>query len=298
MDNYRIFRSSHYSVNSNPLLAIGILDCASRDRLEEVVSWFVGNMDYDLHVITRFDGNKIAELQEKYPTVTFIAFSSMAFSGDMVNSFASECKSNYFLIIRSDLDLIRFDGDKLFSMMEKKEHPAMVCAVLANSRKEIVPCVRRPLYEGGKLSVGCQFPNMKDDTKMDTLYPVMALGLYDRALFQRLRGYDEMIHSEYWQVLDWGIRCWLFGYPLYLTQALLFQFPNQLSLIEDLTVTEGYDRCITKALSIHQNGGKNVVSKPPYGYDKEVLRDEVKTRMLWLVKQDYPHLVSTWVGTE
>lgn len=304
MNNYRIYRKSTYteggnsSLSQNSLLAIGILDFGTVDALETEITWYRQNMNYDLHVITRMDYGNISRLQEKYPDVTFIGFSSITFSGEMINAFAAECKTNYFLIVRTDGDLVRFDGAKLFSMMEKKEHPAMICGALANSRREIVPCVRAPGLKKEHIFTDSSFPNMKDDTKVDTLYPVMELGLYDRALFQRLRGFDEQIHSEYWQALDWGVRCWLFGYPIYLTQALLFQFPDQLSIIEDLSETEGFERCVTKALCIRQVNGKNAIHRISANLDKDVLKGEVRTRMLWLVKQDYPHLLSTWIGSE
>jgi len=305
VNNYRIyhnkqdFESRIRSLHDNPLLAVGLLDVGTPEQLERSLAWYVENLDYDIHVMTREDHVNINEIQERYPSVTFIVFTSRGFSGEKINAFASECKTNYFLIVRSDGDLIRFDGEKLFAMMEKQEHPAMVVPVLANSAKEIVPCVRIPKLKDGRIDHDCAFPNMLDDTKVDTLYPLVGLGLYDRALFQRLRGFDEQIHSEYWQALDWGIRCWEFGYPLYVCQTLLLQFPDRLSIIEDLTEMEGYRRCCTKALGVKQDiSGKNTARKPRQDFDKDAFRNEVKTRLLWLVKQDYAHLVSCWVSNE
>ncbi|MFA6844224.1 MAG: hypothetical protein WCR02_00705 [Sphaerochaetaceae bacterium] len=304
LNNYRIYRSRQdleqriRTLHDNPLLAVGLLDVSTAKRLEETLSWYVQNLGYAIHVITQNDKVDIHLMQEKFPSVTFILFTSEAFSGEKINVFANECKTNYFLVVRTDCDLIRFDGLKLFALLDRKDHPSMVCPVLANSAREIVPCVRIPKLEKQSILCGCSFPNMLDDTKVDTLYPVMGLGLYDRALFQRLRGYDEQIHSEYWQVLDWGIRCWLLGYPLYLTQALLVQFPTRLSLIEDLTEVEGYKRCCTKALTVVQVNGKNVARKIKKDYDRDAMRQEVKSRLLWLQKQDYRHLVSFWVESE
>lgn len=305
VNDYRIYQSKQdvgsriRSLHDNPLLAVGLLDVGSSEQLESALSWYVANLDYDIHVLTMDDQRDIKTLQETFPSVSFIVFTSRGFSGEKINAFASLCKTNSFLIVRSDAELIRFDGEKLFAMMEAKEHPAMVVPVLANSQKEIIPTVRIPTLVDGRLSHGCDFPNMLDDTKVDTLYPVMGMGLYDRALFQRLRGFDEAIHSEYWQALDWGIRCWELGHPLYLTQTLLIQFPDRLSVIEDITEMEGYRRCCTKALGVVQDlRGKNTVRKPKTDYDKDAFRDEVKTRLVWLVKQDYTHLVTCWAGGE
>jgi hypothetical protein len=305
VNDYRIYHNKQdlenriRSLHDNPQLAVGLLDVGSHEQLEHALAWYVENLNYDIHVLTGDDQLNVRQLQETYPSVSFIVFSSRGFSGEKINAFALECKTNYFLIVRSDAELIRFDGERLFSTMERKEHPAMVAPVLANSEREIVPCVRIPKLKEGRLDRECAFPNMADDAKADTLYPLMELGLYDRALFQRLRGYDEQIHSEYWQALDWGIRCWELGHPIYMSRTLLVQFPDRLSVIEDLSEVGGYQRCCTKALGIRQNvGGKNSARRPARDYDRESFKGEVKTRLVWLVKQDYAHVVSGWMKGE
>ena len=239
----------------------------------------------------------ITEMQEAYKEVTFLVFPSSAFTGEMVNAVANECQTSYFLIVRSDLLLVRFDGAALFSLMGQKEAPAAIASLIANMDKEIVPTIRSPYLEEKKLEPRSHFPTADLPGGENTLYPVMALGMYDRALFQRLRGFDEKIHSEYFQVLDWGIRCYLLGHTVKASSHLLMQFTDRQSVIEDRSESEGYKRCYTKALSVQQFKGKNIIRKYKGFVDKDALSDEVKTRLLWLQKSDFFQLLEHWEKT-
>ena len=122
----------------------------------------------------------------------------------------------------------------------------------------------------------------------------MGIGLYDRALFQRLRGFDEEIVGEYYQLLDFGIRVHLFGYSLFTFSDFAVRFSQKHSIIEDRSECEGMERCYTRALSIHRIAGKNVVEKwKPY-VDKKLLKEEVKSKQIILQKTDFFTLIKEW----
>ncbi|NBK23930.1 MAG: hypothetical protein EOM68_18105 [Spirochaetia bacterium] len=298
--NYRIYRrrldlgSRINQLHSTEQLAIGILDVGTGDQLCENLSWYVKNMNYALHVVTQEGRMDIQAMQEAYKEVTFLVFPSSSLTGEKINAVANECQTSYFLIVRSDLVLVRFDGIALFSLMREKEAPAALASLLANMDKEIVPTIRSPHLKGRKLDPNSHFPTINAPGGENTLYPVMALGMYDRALFQRLRGFDERIHSEFFQVLDWGIRCYLLGHTVKASSHLLMQFADRQSIIEDRSENEGFKRCYTKALSIQQIKGKNLIRKYKGFIDKDALSDEVKKRLLWLQKSDFSQLLEHW----
>lgn len=300
MTNYRIYRSKQdigkriNQLHASAQLAIGILDTGTSEQLQDALDWYVREMNYGLHVVTQEGRVDILELQQKYKDVTFLVFTTHVFTGEKINAVANECQTNLFLIVRSDLLLVRFDGSFLLSAMGESDHPAAFTAVLANANREIVPCLRIPRLVGRQLDPESDFPSPEPEVVRSTLYPVYGLGLYDRALFQRLRGFDEEIHSEYWQALDWGIRCNLYGYRLSLNSNLLMQFPDRESIIEDRSEAQGFLRCYTKALSVKQVGGKNVARRYSGYVDREVYRLEVKKRMVWLQKLDFSTLVRQW----
>ena len=300
MSNYRIYRRKQElgaritRLHNTEQLAVGILDSSSADALLETLSWYVQFMNYSVHVITQEGKLDIPSLQQQFKDVTFIVFTGNAFTGEKINAFANECQTNLFLVVRSDTLLVRFNGDVLLSRMGESEHPAAFCAVVANAYREIIPCLRIPRLEGKELDPDSDFPVLEEQQALKTLYPLMCLGLYDRALFQRLRGFDEDIHSEYWQALDWGIRCHLFGYTLAMSSSLLIQFHERESVIEDRSESEGFQRCYTKALSVHQVNERNIVKKYKGYVDKDVYQNEVKKRMLWLQKRDFANLIAHW----
>lgn len=300
MTNYRIYRRKQEigkrinQLHNIEQLAIGILDTGTPEQLKEALDWYVQEMNYSLHVVTQEGRFDILAMQQEYKDVTFLVFATHAFTGEKVNAVANECHANLFLIVRSDLLLVKFDGSFLFSAMSEGDHPAAFAAVIANAKREIIPCLRIPRLTERELDPDSDFPSPDPSVIRSTLYPISCLGLYDRALFQRLRGFDEEIHSEYWQALDWGLRCHLYGYDLALNSSLMMQVPDRESVIEDRSEAQGFQRCYTKALSVQQIKGKNVAKRYKGYVDKEVYNDEVKKRMVWLQKLDFHTLCSQW----
>ena len=284
------------TLHDAPELSVGIIDASSEERLQEVLQWYTTHMDLDLHVMTTEGRVDLPALQDCFPSVTFIVFSSDGFNGEKINQFAYGCHSRFFFITRSDADLIYFDGNGMTALMASESHPAMMIPMRLNSKGEFTPDIRIPLLDGdGKIGVESEMPGISGVEAQPTLYPIMEMGLYDTALFQRLRGYDEQIHSEYWQALDWGIRCWMMGYPLFLSPLAVQFFPSNLSLVEDQSEGGGWKRCATKALGLKVvRGHKPEMVKPHHGFDHDAWDQDVKLRYRYLVKQDYPTLVQGW----
>ena len=96
-------------------LSIGIIDVASIDTLRQTLDWFIGNMNCTLHVMTLEDTFEQGDLGTQYPDVTFVCFSSLVTMGEMINAFAHECYATYFLVVRSDIQVLGFDGAALIS---------------------------------------------------------------------------------------------------------------------------------------------------------------------------------------
>ncbi len=274
--------------------AVGILDFGTRDDLESTLEWYMANMNLSLHVLTTEYRMEEYGISTKYPEVTFIVFSNETTTGEYINAMADECYTDYFLIVRSDMELIAFDGATLLSIMAGKEHPMVICPVMLSSDAEVMPTLRAPYIRGKEIDPQAFLPSLESGKEERTLYPVLQSGLYDRALFQRLRGYDIEIQSEYFQSIDLGTRAWLFGYSVKLTSSLAVRFPKRVSIIEDRSECIGMNRFYTKALSIKRISGKNLVSKwKPY-VDKAVLADEIKKKQINLQKIDFFTLIEKW----
>ena len=275
-------------------LAIGILDLSTFDDLVSTLKWYTENMSASLYVMTLQSRMDDGELQEAFPDVNFIAFKNAATTGEYINAFADECYATYFLVVRTDSVLIAFEGEKLISKMTSHNHPAIITPVMISSSGEILPTLRAPFIKGKNVEPLSFVPSIEEDREDENLYPVMELGLYDRALFQRLRGYDEEISGEFYQLFDYGTRCHLYGFPIFTMSDFAVRFTDKHSVIEDLSDCEGMERAYTRALSVHRIAGKNVVEKwKPY-VDKQLLKEEVKTKQTILQKTDFFTLIKDW----
>ena len=274
-------------------LAVGIMDTGTVDDLQTTLSWFVENFNYCLHVVSSNDRFNVEEMQAIYPDVTFIVFPKAPSLAERVNALADVCMTTYFLTMRSDTNLMSFDWKPLEARMREEEHPAMLCPWVYNKSNEEIPTLRTPLINGKEVEPVSFMPSAECSAN---LYPFLGIGLYDRALFQRLRGYDEDITGAYWQTLDFGVRCWLYGYPIYTVSQMAVLFYSKQFLIEDRSEQQGFERFYSKALSVHQVKGHNYIRKGPK-MSKRVINEEVKPR-LGLYKTDFRTLCENWKNPE
>ena len=216
--------------------------------------------------------------------------------GARINAMATECYSTYFLVVRSDCQLIRFDGGALIDLLRDNSQACCITPVVKNQLDEVVPTLRIPVFnQKNEIKTECECPDGSFESHVvyDTLYPFWGLGLYKRAVFQRLRGMDEQIASSYWQALDFGARSWLFGFPIVATNSLQIKFRSKLNAIEDISYSEGTDRCFAKVLGMKQVDGRNYLERWPYRNKLRLLREEVKPK-LPLYKTDYHHLCESF----
>ncbi len=300
MSKYRIvFRKQDLGFRISSLykqkqFAIGILDFGDKNDLELTLSWYMENMNLSLYVLTTEYKMEEYDIQQKYPEVTFVIFSNDTTTGEYINALADECYTDYFLVVRTDMELVAFNGEALLSIMGDKDHPFSISPVLLSLDMEVMPTIRAPYIRGKEIEPQPFQPEIESDIPQKTLYPILGVGLYDRALFQRLKSYDEEILSEYYQTLDIGVRAWLFGYSIKVTSSLAFRFPKRVSVIEDRSECSGMNRFYTKALSIRHIAGKNLVVKwKPY-VDKAILNGEVKNKQIKMQKIDFFALIERW----
>ncbi|MBO4388056.1 MAG: hypothetical protein J5785_01285 [Spirochaetales bacterium] len=281
-------------LHKEELLCVVIQDKGSFDDLLEAISWYKENMNFSIHVTLNNDREKLEQLTTLHPDITYIVFNRPVRMGLVINAIATECYSTYFLVARSDASLIRFDGGALIDLLRANEQISCICPVIRNQYGEVMPTVRLPLLPEGRLMrTECCLPDGSFDTNTvyDTLYPFWGLGLYKRAAFQRIRGMDEQIQSSFYQALDFGGRSWMFGFPLVTTNSLQMQFRYKVSTTEDMSWSEGTERCLAKLLGVRQVGGRNYLNRRGLRYRGlgRLMRDEVKPRLA-LYKTDWTRL--------
>lgn len=270
-------------------LSIALVARGTYEELLDAIDAFVHSTRWCIHVLLYEERGRIGELREQYPEVTFIVFNTPLSFGAMANVMANECYTTYFFITRSDSRLVSFDENQAMHAFKRSSHPASITPLITNKYGDAIPSIQAPMLRDNHIEALSFFPT---GSTVPTLYPFFGIGMYERALFQRLRGFDESITGDYWQFLDFGIRCWLYGYPVLHVPFLVATFPNRQSVIEDRSELEGYKRCHTKALCIRQVNGKNYARRWGGLTDARAYA-EVKKR-LPLYKTDFFQLVEQW----
>ncbi len=299
MQNYQII-SRHSDINhlisglhSEEFLAVGIMDTGTKQNLEEAIRWYTSNYNHNVHVITQADRISTDELSSRYPDITLIVFDQSPSLAERVNALANACGTTYFYVTRSDVDLVDFNWAGVEQTMKQEPHPVVITPLIFNKDKELIPSVRAPKMNDQDIDPMSMLPGRGKDA---TLYPFLGLGLYDRALFQRIRGYDEELESAYWQALDFGTRCWLYGFPIYSSSDLAIIFFAKQFLIEDRSETKNVKYYYTKALCVRQHKGRILIKKA-YRTDKKYMNEKVKPRV-GMYKTDFASLCNNWVLPE
>lgn len=279
-------------------LAIGIIDVGTKEQLRACLNTYINEMNCCLHAIISSERGDINTLQEEFPDVSFIVFNTIGYLGELINAVADECFTTYFMIVRSDMEVVRFDGAYILSLFHDLRSPGVIVPCIANSNKEIIPSMRSPRLVGTLIDPDSYFPVMTDTKMYQSLYPFKGVGFYDRALFQRLRGFDASIPSEYWQCLEFGLRCNQMGNTIGCTSSFIMSFPDRLSIIEDRSLCDAVDKIHTKSLGVETINGKNFAAKFRGHFDRKTFNEEVKKRLPFLIKKDWTSLCSTWVYPE
>lgn len=280
--------------NKEETFAIGIMDTSSEHDLEETLMWYSVNFNHGLHVITTEERFTTMSLSSRYQDVTFIVFDKPPVLGERANAMADTCIASYFFLTRSDVDLIDLNFEALQKRFMSENHPAALTPIIFNKNKELIPTVRTPkLDRKDKIEILSYEPSKNDDSN---LCPFLGIAIYNRSLFQRIRGFDTEISSAYYQCLDFGTKCWMFGYPIYSVNDLAVLFYSKQFLIEDRSEGIGTNRFYTRALCVRRIRDK-IRLRPSLGMDRHLIAEEIKKKA-GLYKTDFKNLCENWVSPE
>ncbi|MGI6432280.1 MAG: hypothetical protein ACOXZ4_00200 [Sphaerochaetaceae bacterium] len=278
------------TLHRDQTLAVGIIAVENGDSLATSIDQLCDQFSsMSLFVLMHQGQGDVLSLRNRFAKINFIVFSEPASFASMANVLANESYSTYFLLTRSDLRQKSIDIEASIQLLHRSDRPVAITAHLTNRLGESIPIIQAPFIRKELLD---PLSFMPSGTLEPTLYPFLGVGLYERALFQRIRGFDELIETEYWQQLDFGLRCWLYGYPILCNPAMNWFFPQRQFIIEDRTCVGGIVRVHTKALGVRQMNGKNYPKRGGKYFDSELFK-EVKKRLA-LYKNDFTQLMDKW----
>ncbi|GMO27712.1 MAG: hypothetical protein Ta2F_03310 [Termitinemataceae bacterium] len=218
-----------------------------------IVSLQEQGFDYIISVENPGEHYELEQLSGLFPFVRFIILKENVSVGQMINIAVDEIKSPLFFVLWNDLHLMQGlsnsrISEKLLSLSsqsdpQNKKDPCKdwymrLCTipVIQNTAFETLPTSFRAEIRHKKLETIPFIPSKEGES---TLFPFDAVGIYNKEKFLKLGGFDPSIKSTYWQVMDFGLRSWLWGEDLRSTQLVRLRLDGEFTA-GDTTIDESY----------------------------------------------------------
>ncbi|MEL3908148.1 MAG: hypothetical protein P1P64_03940 [Treponemataceae bacterium] len=198
----------------------------------------------------------IESLSTKFPSIKFIRTLEKVTTGEMINICANESLSKFFIVLWTDT-IITSQGF-ITTMLDQLNAKNKICTVpsLLSSKLEVLPNQIIPMLTDGKIFTTQKVNTIFDKTK--TIYPFDFIGIYNRESFTELAGFDHTLKNSYWQLLDFSLRAFLWGYSMTIATSFKVQYLDEIA-VEDTSIDESYRKFFLKNLapSIKKVNGKN-----------------------------------------
>jgi hypothetical protein len=177
----------------------------------------------------------IDELTDRFPFVRFVLLQQPISLGEQINLAVSELDNPLFFVLWNDLKIItggtaRRMTERLSRSDEAKENEdptpyKRLCTVpvIQTSRFETLPTLMVPALKRRKVQTLFLGPHSEG---ISSLYPFDGIGIYDRERFVRLGGFDGTLKSNYWQLMDFGFRAYLWGEEISSTLAIKLSYES------------------------------------------------------------------------
>lgn len=205
-------------------------------------------------------------LAADHPAARFLLLSQPASPGVQINLAMRECQEAYVLVLWNDMSLASQGLSSRFIDRVEERDVLCLAPLLCVGTAELLPSAMAPALDSGSgrfslerkrsLKVlGC-VPEVDGEK---SLFPFDYTGIYNRARFAQLGGYDAGLGSPYWQKLDFGFRAWLWGEEIRISQALKVLYSGE-PVSEDETADESYKWFWLKNLAPSFRGDHSLIS--------------------------------------
>ncbi|MCQ2573706.1 MAG: hypothetical protein MJ182_07410 [Treponema sp.] len=174
----------------------------------------------------------IEEISRRYPAVKFIIPHENVSDGELINIAMAEVQSKYVLVLKDNLYIPL--GILLPHLADKLMKNEYVCTAprLVDMKKNSLPIQKTPSSQKMHFVLDSK-THVQDD--ISTVYPFDYIGLYNREKFIDLGGFDYSMKSPYWQLLDFGVRAWLWGEKIKISTAFQLSYNVEEVPFEDTT---------------------------------------------------------------
>jgi len=187
---------------------------------------------------------EVEQLAGRVPNTRFLLLSRDVTLGERINMGIREARSRHVLVLWSDMYPPAITARIVLRVRELDSLAAV--PVLRNERNETVPSVIAPAFFR---SLFRTVPTQPASEGAPSLCVYAETGVFDKARFEQLGGYDPLIRNPYWQRLDLGMRAYLWGEQIRVMPSLRVQTSRALPA-DDTTADASYARFHLKNLSI------------------------------------------------
>ena len=183
-------------------------------------------------------------LARDFPDVRLLLIKAPTTAGERINIGIAESRAPLVMCFWSDMRLSRFPPS-LLSAIEKS---GAVCTVplARNPLLEPIPSWQAPLWKKRRFSLAFRTPRKDGEP---TLFPFDFCGVYYREKFAQAGGFDRGIANPYWQKLDFGFRCFLWGERVLGSTQISLTYTGA-PPAEDSTPDQGYKLFYLKNLAV------------------------------------------------
>jgi hypothetical protein len=176
----------------------------------------------------------IESLAREFPGVRFLLIKAPVTTGELLNIGIEESRAPQVIALWSDTRLSAFPA----AALDRIEKAGTLCSVpvARTAQMDTIPSWQSPVWKKRRLSLSFRIPQKDGEP---TLFPFDYCGIYNKEKFAQSGGYDPAIANPYWQKLDFGIRCYLWGEQLRGTTEVALTYTSA-PPEEDATPDQGY----------------------------------------------------------
>jgi hypothetical protein len=190
----------------------------------------------------------VESLSHDFPDVRFLLLKAPSTIGERVNIGIAESRAPLVLVMWSDTRLSDF-APKALDLMEKSGALCSVPVALT-PHQETLPSWQAPQWKRRRFVVAFRIPR-RDGERV--LFPFDFCGVYNRLKFSQSAGFDAKIANPYWQKLDFGMRCFLWGEKIQGTTGMSLTYTGS-PPEEETTPDEGYKLFWLKNIAVRVRG--------------------------------------------
>jgi hypothetical protein len=236
----------------------------------------------------------VEPLSREFPGIRFLLLQEEASPGEKINVGIEECRTRLVFVLWSDMDFPGpqegeggSDTGQWQPFLQEIEDKEILCTVpqLRSSAGQVVPSIQVPALIKGKLKV---MPWKPVQGGMGSLFPFDYCGIYHRGRYLLSGGYDTWMDNPYWQKLDFGLRCFLWGEQILCRRDVVVRYSGE-TVSEDSSADISYKLFFLKNMAVHFNGEMGVLpASKRFAYC-------VRSDSRWLDARNEFREVQTWV---